>query len=201
MYRFEIFGNCDSAISRKFQRDYFVFHFVFVSFNGSRDIKIVPLYISSPIPMNIIVQRWQRFLEQLVVRAIINPRYTRADSFSKTQKSTTFFLLFSFLRIAFIPGSSIELSSIFSVVFYTDVFFHSNFYSLFRSRTVSILNQTRSPINRRSSEFVSHLMMDNIFQSLHLSREYDFIYRGVRTIRTTITIGGDIKNSYSIYSR
>lgn len=37
-------------------------------------------------------------------------------------------------------------------------------------------------------------MMDNIFQTLHLSREYDFIYYGVRTI----TIGDDIKNSYSI---
>lgn len=150
--------------------------------------------------MNIIVQRWQspRFLEQLVVRLLIHA-ILEPILLAKKYNVLAFFFLFSFLRIAFIPGSSIELSSIFSVVFYTDIFFHSNFYSLFRSRTVSISNQTRSPINRRSCEFVSHLkikrnvytfiMMDNIFQTLHLSREYDFIYYGVRTI----TIGDDIR--------
>lgn len=73
--------------------------------------------------MNIIVQRWQspRFLEQLVVRLLIHA-ILEPILLAKKYNVLSFFFLFSFLRIAFIPGSSIELSSIFSVVFYTDIY-------------------------------------------------------------------------------
>lgn len=136
---------------------------------------------------------------RLLIHAILEP-ILLAKKY-KFFPSSSFFLSSASPLSRDPPLNSHRYFRLYSIQIYI---FHSNFYSLFRSRTVSILNQTRSPINRRSCEFVSHLkikrnvytfiMMDNIFQTLHLSREYDFIYYGVRTI----TIGDDIKNSYSI---
>lgn len=111
----------------------------------------------SRIPMNIIVQRQSpRFLEQLFIHAIFEPILSARRK--KVQRS--FLLLpFSLSPHRFIPDPPIQFSLTFLVVFYTDIFYSSIpiFIHCSRSRTVPILNQTRSPINRRSCEFASRL--------------------------------------------
>lgn len=132
-----------------------LFYFPFHIFVPNTDIKIVPLrsILSNPDEYYC-----SETVESSILGAIIHPRYTRTDSFSETQKSATFFP-FSFSPHRFIPDPPIQFSLTFLVVFYTDIFYSSIpiFIHCSRSRTVPILNQTRSPINRRSCEFASRL--------------------------------------------
>lgn len=160
-------------------QDYFIFHIIF----PNADIKIVPLrsILSNP------DEYYCSEAESSILGAIIHPRYIRTDSFSETQKSATFFP-FSFSPHRFIPDPPIQFSLTFLAIFYTDIFYSSIpiFIHCSRSRTVPILNQTRSPINRRSCEFASRLKKERTTYILndgwYLSDLifppwiYDFIY-------------------------
>ena len=168
-------------------QDYFIFHIIF----PNADIKIVPLrsILSNPDEYYC-----SETVESSILGAIIHPRYIRTDSFSETQKSATFFP-FSFSPHRFIPDPPIQFSLTFLAIFYTDIFYSSIpiFIHCSRSRTVPILNQTRSPINRRSCEFASRLKKERttyilndgwyLSDPLYFPREYTILFIiGVQTI-------------------